>query len=492
MNKETYRNAMSQISADKEEIMMKAKNIQAQLDAQRKEMQRTGGEMTDTVQTEEPRRNHQILLTVISMAACVAVVTGFVFLMHHLNSARRSGEESGLLSAVVTETQTGREQAEQTTTETKTTSEVLHMTETEPLTTDSRVSENPGTTMGTTADTTTQTTAKTTPETTKHTTAKTTEQTTEPEKPAKKGADPEALIQELKTGHAPDFCWDDGTEEHNYCDIWYQTYGVAFLCDDIEALKKNGIGGRAVNWSDGAWTDYGGNGYGFIAGATQDNCLVQPMTGFLGRYGDTIETFGPLGHDLEFTFAREQQMSFRVLNDYAQTGKTVYIASAGELKDTAYAGDLNDVHPGKYCDCSDVIRALAEDDSVTLLGLVTAEERGYGYMENDGNAGVIVYFKLGAEPNLNDYTWLNDYLPPRWNDVTQYAVTKANSELKFVLSFNTEQVCKIAGITKPNGKSLEDYSRFNQELDAAIRNICERLNKMPDVQVARPFMEYYA
>lgn len=112
MNKQTYRCAMSQISAEKQEILMKARSMEAQ------KAQNTGDGIPQAElvpQTAEPRRRHSFFLTAVSIAACTAVVTGFVFLIHHLGDVQRGADDgrSAQMSETVTETQTGALQASQ-------------------------------------------------------------------------------------------------------------------------------------------------------------------------------------------------------------------------------------------------------------------------------------------------------------------------------------------------------------------------------------------
>ncbi len=363
-------------------------------------------------------------------------------------------------------------------------SAAVSLTETQ---TTAKQSESTHTTRETTAST-----AKSTKETSRQTTSQQPETTTQPEPPAKRGADPEQLIQELKTGIAPGFLWDDGSKFHAPCDVWYQTYGVAFLCDDIEALKKNGIGSAPVNWSDGAWTLYGSNGYGYLAGATEQSCLVQPMTGFLQRYGDNPEFGGALGNDLPFSFTREQEISvYRVLNDYASAGKTVYIASAGtwdQAKVTAYGGGAWHDNSGKYCDYSDMIRALADDPSVTLLGLVNCEERVRGGVTDDG---IRVYFRPSTHPDISDFAWLNEFNDMRTGDITQKTIgqTSDGSEVQgFYFWLNQEKLKEMAGVEEKSSPTYLYTEEEVKRLYSAMQSIIERIEAMPDVLFAAPIL----
>ncbi len=364
--------------------------------------------------------------------------------------------------------------------------------------------------------TTRETTASTT-QTTKQTTKETTASSPEPEKPVIQSVSPEQLIQELKTGIAPGFCWGDDIEHHSFCEIWYQFCGVAFLCDDIDTLKQNGIGTFPVNFSDGAWVRNGGNGYcRRLSGSVRDGCLVQPVTGFTKCYGDYdayIEDGGGLfdegfGTQLVYT---------RVTEDYAKaaelTGKTVYMVSAGNgcgFED----GDESDYLPktqaaydnthhswaGSYFAANEeLICALAKTPGVTLLGLVNGEICGYGGIPDyDPLNRMVIQFRADADPDLNDYVWLNAYLckdNPRFaSDVRQLVPETMDDKgtKRLYLNPDWERLYDETAFTAPEGAS--DIELANLKYHAYVKSvkaIFDRLNAMPDVELAYPQLTFY-
>ncbi len=366
------------------------------------------------------------------------------------------------------------------------------------------------------------------------TTAKTTERQassqSETTKSLIEAADPDALIKELKKGYAPGFCWDDGTDAHRWCDIGYQTYGVAFLCDDIEKLKAKGIGAAPVNWSEGAWTYWGGNGYGFVEGATAESCLVQPIEGFIKRYG----TFDALGSDLPFSIAAEHIMQYRVVHDYQETGQTVYMASAGQVtyarenangwlysaQSTSYGGISGYSYCGKYSDYTEMIQALADDPSVTLLGLVNGEERGYGsYLyKSQPYCDIQIVFRRGAiDYDLADFSWLNELLyaekpfdpltygEKKWKrqceeqnvpyvpDITNAGTSLlGNSDIRLItVNLDLEKLQKRLGISAPESSaSEEERQAYCDSVMELLREYSQRIEQTTDVMFVRPVLSY--
>ena len=493
-----------------------------------------------------PRRNMQMILTLTALAACIALLIGSLFLFSHLREMRQSGEtSSGVpvdLYEPVTTTATRESSRPQqsgttlpTAESTKASDTTGHSEQTSSTTADSGVttSQTTGTAQSVTQPTESSETRRTEPsvtrqteqtqhevtdapdqtgleETTRHkdatdapmetttmweTTDMPAETTPVPdesqlccttESPA---GDPDRLIAELETGRRPYFSFGNGTSQSPCCDVWFQTYGVAFLCDDIDKLKKEGIGGKAVNWSDGAWTEFGSNGYGYVAGATKTNCLVQPVNGFIRRYGSQAA----LGKDLPATEIRKNQLECSIVNGYEYAGQTVYMVSAGlasNAKTTMYGGGSLVNNSGKYCDYEAVIRALAKNPSVTLLGLVIGQETAYGELpELQGELAVTVRFDYGAPSDLSVLAGLNAYVSPLSHggkyptDVTKAALTTVEGQVKGLhILLDIDKIVKARQIKRPGeNASQAELDRYRQEIFNALARICVAYNAAPEL-----------
>ena len=494
-----------------------------------------------------PRRNLQMILTLTALAACIALLIGSLFLFSHLREMRQSGEtSSGVpvdLYEPVTTTATRESSRPQqsgttlpTAESTKASDTTGHSEQTSSTTADSGVTTSQ--TTGT-AQSVTQTTESSETRRTESSVTRLTEQTqhevtdapdqtgleettswqnnleggdppeTVPmgettEMPAETTPvpdesqlcstdspteDPDRLIAELKTGRKPSFSFGDGTSQSPCCEFWFQTYGVAFLCDDIGKLKKEGIGGAAVNWSDGAWTEYGSNGYGYVAGATKTNCLVQPLDGFLRRYGSQAA----LGKDLPATEIRKTRLKYRIVLGYEYAGQTVYMVSAGlasNAKTTVYGGGSLVNNSGKYCDYEAVIRALAKEPSVTLLGLVTGREKAYGDLpELQGELAATVRFDYGVPSDLNVLAGLNAYLSPLSHggkyptDATKAKLITVEGQVKgFHILLDIDKIAELAQIKRPGEyASQTELDRYRQEIIGALARICTPNYTAPDL-----------
>ena len=412
---------------------------------------------------------------VIAAAACVALAAGSVALIYKLK---------GTEPAVVPADSTTAASADTTAESTETTAVRQNRISEEESSTTAGTQERDGTaerkTTAETAETTGTEQSRTTSGTTKSsrtaaskTTGQTAVSTTETQetKSSIRGADPDAVIRQLKTGIADDFEWGyDRDPPEAGCDVHYQSYGVAFLCSDIAKLKTGSIGQYPVFWSDGAWSEYGGTALASDGekprGIKSGDCMVQPLSGFLGRFsGDTLT--GGLGTDVEFSFRREQQTVFSVLNDYAQYGQTVYMASVSTpLTDTAEGG--------KAMDYSALIRAIDADDSLTLLGLVYGVERGYGFIEDWAVDLTIRFRQDGYEP---DAALFAEYGRFRKSPYT---------ENLWILTVDGAE---------PHSAQLtpEEQNEQYREYYKKLHRICEELQKAcPQIKSVKPDLLYFA
>lgn len=120
-----------------------------------------------------------------------------------------------------------------------------------------------------------------------------------------------------------------------YCE--YQDEGVAVTCEDIEALKKDGLNGIPVEWSDGIWSTYWNP-----AGA---EFLLQPIEGLSKEFG----FYGKYEHGEEIVDDGKEN-SFPLPAECSGLDQPVYVLYTPK----ADAGRLE--------------AALAADSSVTVIG----------------------------------------------------------------------------------------------------------------------------
>ncbi len=458
-------------------------------------------------EAEQPvTRNSPVLLRVTaSLAAVAAACAGIYFGMRWLGRQQgityAPGYSDNLIESAVSDTQTDSTSAD--TTGTQTTVTTVSQTE---QTTEAAVTEQTtgsaaetagttGQTTNTTAKQTTQTTAKQT--TAKQTTAKqmtakttgTTQRTTEStvttaQPPAQ--ADPEAVIQQLKTGYLHGFDWDaervfrsGEAEAHLPCEIDCVPYGVAFLCrdSDLEALKAGMIGQYPVNWSEGAWTDAGGSGIGYVNGASADNCLVQPVSGFVYQYGgDNAMEMSGTGHS--FSFRYDQQTQCRVMNDfsgYAREGWTVCMASVQAPICCTPGGAV-------YRDYTELIRALAEKPETVLLDIVYGEECSFGL----------------PEPIIDEIYEFYVHIPDGAavpGALSAYGTVDEMSGIPGDSYWLLETHNDFSSAYGWYGLELSDdaVQRFlSPASNEGLQQLCEELEAIPGVRLAQPVMEYYA
>ena len=354
-------------------------------------------------EAEQPvaKKSPVLLRVTASLAAVAAACAGILFGMRWLGRQQgitySPGYSDNLIESAVSDTQTDSTSADTT----RTTAGTTRTQTGQAVTTQTTVSAAEGTTGQTTNTTTKQTTHTTEKQT--NSSGSTTKDTklpwvitnttapneqTEPvtsREQTPMQADPEAVIQQLRTGYLHGFNWDaqrvyasNKVVPHQVCEIDYVPYGVAFLCrdSDLEALKTGSIGQYPVNWSEGAWTDAGGSGIGYVNGASADNCLVQPVSGFVYQYGgDNATEMSGTGHS--FSFRYDQQTQCRVMNDFsefARDGWTVCMASVQAPICCTPGGAV-------YRDYTELIRALAEKPETVLLDIVYGEECSFGLPE---------------------------------------------------------------------------------------------------------------
>lgn len=446
--------------------------------------------------TREPQ--HRLWMTVLALAAGLAVAVGLGTVIYRLNGAR--GPVNTLASQADTErakpdttettasaaedsknqTETGKNQTEtgknQTETD-KTQTEQTSAEQTETVTEHAAV-----TTLSTAAPTTEPTTAATSP--TKQSTAptaqsetETTAETTREQLPQE--ADPDAVIAQLKKGIAPDFVFDVQNAGRPYYELDYVPYGVAFLCrdSDLETLKSGTLGSRPVNWSEGAWTLWGGSGEDFLAGADADNCLVQPVSGFLKCYGVVDETATLPGFALPFSFRYQQQTGFSVPEDYssrAEPGWTVCMASASAKICFTPEGAV-------YRDYSELIRAIADDPATVLLGIVYGEERVYGDADE---LEFLLHIPEGT-PDPADFAEYGTLKPIQyewyWEDHRAYD----SAHGWYHLTLSKEAVARWFGDSEAAGPGQREPAEEMQRL-------CSALEQIPSVRLAQPIMFYLA
>ena len=463
-------------------------------------------------EAEQPvkRKAPVFLRAALSLAAVAAACAGIFFGMRWLGRQQgityAPGYSDNIIESASTQTSTVTDETatttEQTTASTACTSETVSQTATALTTTEAASrTQVTGSTAVQTTDTastkqTTQTTTKPTDHTTttkrSQTTAGTTQRTTESTTTTQ--ADPEAVIQQLKTGYLHDFDWDATRERGEqvttglYCEVDCVPYGVAFLCrdSDLEALKSGKIGTYPVNWSEGAWTDTGGSGAGNVKGATKDNCLVQPVSGFVCQYGggNALEMHGT-GHT--FSFRYDQQTQCRVMNDYsayAQDGWTVCMASVEAEFCATAAGSA-------YRDYTALIRALAAKPETVLLGIVYGEELSFGGTE--GIPELIVHV-TGGQPALDALAAYGTVQEMQDSTYWYYFsnISFSSEYGWYLLVLSQEKMDEIyarLGPAPPDYPELGDwYAARMQE----TRALCGELMQIPGVRLAQPGMEYFA
>ena len=347
---------------------------------------------------EEP---HRPLLTILSAAACAAVVFGLGAVIWKLNRPGIPSEISAFASqtepavpretdqtpsGAVSGTDISQSDGAVSTHTTTTVSAITvqgSLSAGETVTTGMTVTtfDNPPQTSKT-VTTATQTAAS---RTTDKTTAPIPTSTTATTATAPAEADPEAVIRQLQTGMMPGFAWDvvrhlrnGQTVSGEACEIDHYPYGVAFLCrdSDLEALKTDQIGYSPVQWKEGFWPDMftgrtiTGQGVGLLAENGQPICFVQTVEAFRARYGSPDALYA----EQTFSVRYEQQTEFAIVNDYAdkkRPGWTVCMATAAAPLSHSESGTV-------YLDWSSLIRAIAARDDLVLLGTVYGEERSFG------------------------------------------------------------------------------------------------------------------
>ena len=141
----------------------------------------------------------------------------------------------------------------------------------------------------------------------------------------------------------------------------YQYEGVAVTCEDIEALKKDGLNGIPVEWSDGIWSTYWNP-----AGA---EFLLQPIEGLSKEFGDFLKYEGGIPDGAE-------DMAFTLPEEYTDLDEPVYVLYTPK----ADAGRLE--------------TALAADSSVTVIGALFC-----GMLDPMEYIGPL--FKIVAEDGVN-------------------------------------------------------------------------------------------
>ncbi len=429
---------------------------------------------------EEPAVTHPMrsrILAVLSAAACIGLIAGGVGLIYRLknsgpvrNPAETTAESGTETTAPATDDS-----------ESRTTQDTQERVSTAPNggTTAGQQTQDGTADSGTTAgqsERQTGTTGNTKPVSGTVTTAATTVRgtastvsSTEKDKGIR-GADPGQVIQQLEDGIAAGFEWLYDKEEWNGqigCDVTYQSYGVAFLCDDIEKLKTGSIGKYPVFWSDGAWSEYGGTAlvsdYEHPRGIRSGDCMVQPLSGFLKRFSANTPDSG-LGTDVLFNFRREQQTVYSVLDDYSEYGMPVYMASVSTPLMNTRTG-------GRAMDYSELVRAISADDALTLLGSVFGVERRYGFIE-DWDADLEIVFRQ------------DDYQP----DPAVFA--EYGRLYSLCLDGRTYWRLCVDGM-ESTGTQLPTQTQ-NREWYAKLHRICEALQKkFPQIQSVTPSLLYF-
>ena len=438
------------------------------------------GEAAFTPEETGSVKKRSWLMTALTAAACVGLAVGSVALIVKLK-----GAAPATVPAATTASESTEIEPDTTPDSTETTvSEEGRVSEAESRTTagtqetvstaQHETAEGTRDTVSTEKSRTTAGTAQSSRTQASKTTAQTAVSTTETQgtESGIRGADPDAVIRQLKTGIADDFEWrEDRNPPEIGCDVHYQSYGVAFLCSDIAKLKTGSIGQYPVFWSDGAWSEYGGTELYSDKfkprGIRSGDCMVQPLSGFLGRFNGDAFTGGGLGTDVEFSFRREQETEFSVLDDYAQYGQTVWMASVSTpLIDTAEGG--------KAMDYSALIRAIDTDDSLTLLGLVYGVERGYGFLE-DWEVDLEIRFRQdGYEPDAALFAEYGRFQKNPFTD-NLWVLTVDGIELSSTQLTPEER--------------NEQYREYYKKL----HRICEELQKAcPQIKSVKPSLLYYS
>ena len=143
----------------------------------------------------------------------------------------------------------------------------------------------------------------------------------------------------------------------------YSLQGLAVICDSPEDIVASGIGDLSVVWSDGEW----GNG-----GIPADGCRMQPISGFAECYGKTGE--------YEYVSGSEY-ISYTVSDELLRSENTVYLLTVPcVLIDNAYWA----------ADYSELLDAVTESESLTLLGAVYGKQTRATLYQNAGRAVVSI------------------------------------------------------------------------------------------------------
>ena len=457
-------------------------------------------------EAEQPvtRKSPVLLRVTASLAAVAAACAGIYFGMRWLGRQQgitySPGYSDNMIESAMTVTQTSAaaDETVQTTVSTAHTPETVStahtpetVTQTESALTTAKTASGTQETGNTTG---TAPANETSLPISKATVPKTTEpaQSTSVTTAAPEQADPDQVIQQLKTGYLHGFDWDaqrvyasNKVVPHQVCEIDYVPYGVAFLCrdSDLEALKTGSIGQYPVNWSEGAWTDAGGSGIGYVNGASADNCLVQPVSGFVYQYGgDNATEMSGTGHS--FSFRYDQQTQCRVMNDFsefAQDGWTVCMASAEAEICATPSGSA-------YRDYSALIGALAAKPETVLLGIVYGEELSFGDPEPS-------FFELNVHVTGGQ---------PALDALSAYGTVHERQGIsdwlgEFHMDYSSEHGWYQLELSKEKKDEIEARVGFMLELgdwNDAIRQefqaLCEELMQIPGVRLAQPYMSFFA
>jgi hypothetical protein len=361
------------------------------------------------------------VMAVCGSAACVAVLVGVMLALH--NAA-----PGPLQSAAETAAQTTQSTADTIeNTAAETTADTATGTAEPPQTADSaRVT---GTVIPETGRTEPSATAS---ETTAQTASAA--ETTATDIPDSRGADPEAVIEELKAGRQSVFRYSEAVG--GYIESW-QTYGVAFLCGDPESLRTKQIGGHPVTLAAGTCTP----------SDDANACTVQRVSDFLRVYGDSgMHPRSPVTDP-----AAELQ---RLKAESERDGQTLCMASVGgtDLKFTQASG-------GTAYDASEIIRAIAADSALTLVGLVWCEEDAVGELPF-GEIRILVQFEANCTPDPADYAEYGEleYFVGHWEIVTALENPPADG----------------------------DRTKIWQ----ALANMCAKLEARPEIRSALPELNY--
>lgn len=228
---------------------------------------------------------------------------------------------------------------------------------------------------------------------------------------------------------------------NGYCEVSYHAYGAAFLCRDEVLPKLSRIGNFRVFRSEGIWLQWPapmetltwetagkfllyddalGSDRSFnrkeywslaevydgrqqaikdgILNRDDTPCIVQPMSGFLKRFGDPDAYTEDLCSYNPAKVERIRKNRYALVNDfraYETPGWTLCMVSAKE----------NYIY--NYCypspDISDIIRALKENTDTVLLGVVFGESQDYVPLNLETQYIIRVLAEKGTALNPADF-----------------------------------------------------------------------------------------